>query len=207
MSNDPNAQGENEEVQETPASEGENTASPEEDNEGTGDENSGDEENSGGEEITPLTAENLSLPDNLQADEKFVSSFIDTLNDADLSPQDRANALTQIHADAMSAMLEQVQTDAVAEIQKWGEDIASHKDLGGDNLAATEAAVADVMQEFGSPELSEWIDTTGIGNRVEFVEFLTKVSRVISEGKPTVGDPTSEETKTQAQRIFNSKDE
>lgn len=62
----------------------------------------------------------------------------------------------------------------------------SMKELGAESKSAI-AACGKALNKFGSPELRELMDETGVGNHKEMVKFMAKVGKLVSED--TVADP------------------
>jgi hypothetical protein len=165
--------------------------------EGTGAEGDG----SSSEAPEALTVEAISLPEGFEASPETLSEFVDVLNDAEGTPQERADKLLAMH----TKLVEETQA---AQAQKWidrqeaaKKEITEHATFGGDNLDASVDTVQAALKEFGSPELNDLLDSTGAGNSIHMFTFLHKIGQLMSEGKPLVGAPTSEK-QSRAERMY-----
>ena len=150
----------------------------------------------------PLTAEDITVPEGFELNEASRDAFLAVVNDATLDPKARTNALVEMHTKAMADAQTAGAEAWIARQTASAKLITDDPTIGGANLVATQAKFAAVLDEFGSPELREQIDISGIGNQKPFADFLLKVSEIISEGNPVVGDPTSGETKTTANTLY-----
>lgn len=118
-------------------------------------------------------------PDDMPLNEEAVGEFKTIAKELKLAP-DAAQKLVDL-----SVKLERARGDAfVAQVTKWGEEVKADKELGTpENLAAA----AKLVQDFGTPELRDLLNTTGMGNHPEVVRFISKVSKVLSEDKIVAG--------------------
>lgn len=80
------------------------------------------------------------------------------------------------------ASQEQRQAEAwQQQTEKWAADVKADKDIGGDNLPTNLSAAQRAIDQFGSPELKEYLNGTGLGNNPELVKFCVKVGKAMSE--------------------------
>ena len=151
-----------------------------------------------------VTAETLKLPEGFELDagqKETFDSFLEVVN-GEGTPAERGEKLMALYAKAQEAELNR-QADAWINRQKeMAKEITEGQEFGGDKLEKAQSQVAHVINEFATPELVEAIDTTGIGNNIHFFRFLHKIGGILSEGKPVVGDPTSGNNPTLAQRLY-----
>ncbi|EOW2737475.1 peptidase [Klebsiella michiganensis] len=80
------------------------------------------------------------------------------------------------------AGVQQRQTEAwQAQTEQWAADVKADKDVGGDKLTANLSAAQRALDQFGTPELREYLDGTGLGNHPELVKAFIKVGKAMSE--------------------------
>jgi hypothetical protein len=147
----------------------------------------------------PVTADQLTIPEGFALNEATSKAFLDIFNSTEGTPQDRANALVKFYTDQQTA-----QVQAWIDRQKAdGEAIKNDPEIGGANFGASETAFAQVLKDFGTPELIADLNQSGLANKLSFAKFLVAVSKVTSEGKPLVGAPTSGGAEqTAAQKLY-----
>jgi hypothetical protein len=139
----------------------------------------------------PLTFEGLKLPEGVTATAETLAPVLALFNDDKLSAADRVSALAGLHANLV-AEAEAKQAEAwVARQTAAQNEIRNDPELGGNKLDASLAGWSAVLNEFGTSELRESLNVSGMGNNIHFARFLSKVAAVMSEGKPVVGAPTS----------------
>ncbi|MGV0269762.1 peptidase [Klebsiella michiganensis] len=80
------------------------------------------------------------------------------------------------------AGVQQRQTEAwQAQTEQWAADVKADKEVGGDKLTANLSAAQRALEQFGTPELREYLDGTGLGNHPELVKAFIKVGKAMSE--------------------------
>lgn len=143
-------------------------------------------------------------PDGMDLDTEAVAAFEPLARELNLS-QEAAQKLVDIYASRMSALGSAQQAQALQQRQGWEAAVRSDKDLGGQNLESTLNAGKQALKQFGTPELVNLLNHTGLGSNPEFVRFCATVGKAMAEdtfhrgGSGSVaGDPS--------QRLFpNSK--
>lgn len=148
----------------------------------------------------PLTADDLTFPDGFEVQEEFRDEFLTVVNNAELSPKDRAQGLVDLYTKAAQAASE-ASSQAWQETQTtWREEVKTDY---GDKLQPALGRIEKLIDEHGSAELREVFDLTGAGNNLHMIKFLDKVSGLLTEGGHVSGQPSSTE-KTTAQKLFPS---
>ncbi len=151
----------------------------------------------------PLTVEDIKLPDGVTASPEQLTELTALFNDEALAPADRVAKLVEMHAKLVADSEAKIAADWNARQAEASKALLNHPEMGGAKLAASQAAWSQLLNEFGSPALRAELDTTGMGNSVEFGQFLLKIAAVTSEGKPLVGAPTSDnEAVSVADRLY-----
>lgn len=80
------------------------------------------------------------------------------------------------------AGVQQRQTEAwQAQTEQWAADVKADKEVGGDKLTANLSAAQRALDQFGTSELREYLDGTGLGNHPELVKTFIKVGKAMSE--------------------------
>lgn len=108
---------------------------------------------------------------------------------ADFEPVARELNLTNEQAqklvDVYPKILAGVQQRQVEAWQKqtegWAETVKADKEVGGDKLTSNLSAAQRALDQFGTPELREYLDGTGLGNHPELVKAFIKVGKAMSE--------------------------
>ena len=71
------------------------------------------------------------------------------------------------------------QVEAVT--QGWLDQSSSDKEFGGERLDANLAVAKTALDKFGTPELKQLMNQTGLGNHPELIRFFYRAGKAISE--------------------------
>lgn len=154
-------------------------------------------------EDTPLSATDITIPEDLVIDETLRDEFIGLLNDKEKSPAERAQALVDLQVKAATAASE-ASSKAWTDMQtEWRDAVKADSDVGGDKLEPALGRVGKLISEYGSEELSSVLDLTGAGNNVHVIKFLDKMAQRLTEGGAFPGLPGGQQA-TAASRLFPS---
>ena len=118
-------------------------------------------------------------PDDMPLNEDAVGEFKTIAKELKLAP-DVAQKLVDLNV-----KLERARADAfVKQVAKWGDEVKADKELGTpENLAAA----AKVVEQLGTPELRDLLNSTGMGNHPVVVRFMSTISKALSEDKIVSG--------------------
>ncbi len=106
----------------------------------------------------------------------------DVFKQAKLSQEQADILLNAYHGDLVNAgqVLEQeLQTAIVNQRNTWANQVKADNELGGQNFANTKLNIGRVMQQFGTPELKNFLNQSGLGYNPDFVRFMNKVGTLI----------------------------
>lgn len=93
-------------------------------------------------------------------------------------PQESAQKILDKIAPALKA---KQQEGLKAAVQGWTEASKSDKEFGGDNLSASIASANKALNKFGTPELRELLNGSGLANHPEVLRMLTRAGKAISD--------------------------
>ncbi|HHW7541933.1 peptidase [Escherichia coli] len=65
--------------------------------------------------------------------------------------------------------------------ESWAETVKADKEIGGDKLTANLSAAQRALDQFGTPELKEYLNATGLGNHPDLVKTFVKIGKAMSE--------------------------
>lgn len=86
------------------------------------------------------------------------------------------------------AGVQQRQADAwQAQTEEWAATVKADKEIGGDKLTANLGVAQRALDTFGTPELKEYLNGTGLGNHPELVKAFVKVGKAMSEDGVVTG--------------------
>ena len=152
-------------------------------------------------ETTTIEYKDFKLPDGMETTPESVAQFKALAGEYKLS-QEQAQKLVDMQADFMSKHTKAIE-DRWAEVnQEWKTAAQSDKEFGGKEFAANLGIAKKALEKYGSPALTEAIETTGMGNHPEFIRLLYKVGQTLKEDKVMDnGQATGNQTDL-AKRLF-----
>lgn len=140
----------------------------------------------------------LKMPEGVELDKAAADEFQAIAKELKL---DQASA--QKVAD-IGAKMAQRQTEAHAKlVESWVENVKTDKEIGGDKLDQNLAVARKALETFGTPELKDVLNATGLGNHPEVIRAFLKAGKLISEDKFVAGSPKGAETDI-AKKLFPS---
>ena len=85
----------------------------------------------------------------------------------------------------------------------WAEQSRTDKESGGDAFDQNMAVALKTLNTFGSPELKEVLNASGLGNHPAVIKLLVKAGKAISEDGFVTGSPQGADNDP-AKRLFPS---
>lgn len=123
----------------------------------------------------------IKVPDGMTLDQGMLDTFTPVFRELKLT-QEQAQKLADAYAPMIKAQAEAATQARLADFQKivgeWKDETI--KALGADS-AKKMALAAKAINKLGGPELREVLNETGVGNKIELVNFFIKVGEIVSE--------------------------
>ena len=146
-----------------------------------------------GEEL--WEAGDIGLPDGFEEmDSEALEMFVPVAKQLNLS-KDQAQQVINVHAEVMHKAGEFIEQEVQAQFKEWANESMKDSEVGGAKLQQNVAYAKTAIDQFGSTELKDILNMSGLGNNVEVIRMLSKVGEAISndrfiQGKSTDGQPT-----------------
>lgn len=141
----------------------------------------------------------FTAPEGFELGDAGIGAFSEFAKKSNLS-QDAAQALLTEMVPAMA----QRQAEALEQMKgEWTNSAKSDKEFGGDSFDANLATAKKALETFGTPEFSEFLETSGLGNHPEMIRVLYRAGKAISEDSfvPARGSNAAGEV-SMAQRMY-----
>lgn len=152
--------------------------------------------------------EAFTLPDGMELDQEGMESFTDLAKGLKLN-QEQAQGLVTLYAERMQAAMADVQKVQQEQFQEqlstWEKDSRADKEFGGEKLDENLAVAKKALDRFGSPELTELLTKTGLGNHPEVIRAFHRVGKAIADDghiMPGAGGGSSDDPESRARRHF-----
>lgn len=140
-------------------------------------------------EGAPETYADFEVPEGVELDKDLIGKASELFKEANMS-QETAQKFVDLYAgaqqEATDAMVK-MHTDQVAD---WETNLRADKDIGGDNLNQSLANAKLALQTHGTPELTKYLDETGLGKHPEIIRLLNNFGATLQEDNPGAGKPS-----------------
>ena len=135
------------------------------------------------------------MPEGIEADKGRLDAFTAIAKEAKLSPEVAQKVV------GLEAARIQAEADAhVAMVKGWAETVTADPVLG---VAENQGVAKSVIEKFGTPELRQYLNDTGLGKHPELVKFAYAVGKAMSEDSLVRGQAEASNVSV-AKRMFPS---
>jgi hypothetical protein len=95
---------------------------------------------------------------------------------------EQAQKMVDLYGTKIMPMVQQQQAEAwQKQTEGWAETVKADKEIGGDKLTANLSAAQRALDQFGTPDLKEYLNATGLGNHPDLVKTFVKIGKAMSE--------------------------
>lgn len=140
------------------------------------------------------------------------TKLTDVFKKAKLSQEQADILLNAYHGDVANLGQQfdnELQAAIVTQRNTWANQVKADSELGGQNFANTKLNIGRVMQQFGTPELKNFLNESGLGYNPDFVRFMNKVGTLIGNDTNFINSqgaiPSEQERREEALRKLYSK--
>ena len=123
----------------------------------------------------------FTLAEGYELDAQALPEFEATFKDLGLS-QEQAQKLVDLDAKRTLAAQQTAQAQQAQQIQAWVGELKQDPDFGGANFESNVALAQKAMGQFGTTELRQMLETSGLGSHPEVVRFFHRVGKELGEG-------------------------
>lgn len=143
------------------------------------------------EETPPGAPEKYAFtaPEGQELDTSALAQFEPVARELNLT-QEQAQKLVDVYPKVLAGVQQQQAESWQKQTEDWAATVKADKDIGGDKLASNLGAAQRAIDTFGTKELKEYLDGTGLGNHPELVKFCIKVGKGMAEDQIITGNKT-----------------
>lgn len=95
---------------------------------------------------------------------------------------EQAQKMVDLYGTKIMPMVQKQQAEAWQKTtEQWAADVKADKEIGGDKLTTNLSAAQRALDLFGTPELKEYLEVTGLGNHPDLVKTFVKIGKAMSE--------------------------
>lgn len=141
-------------------------------------------------EGAPDAYADFTTDEGFELDAGVLSDFQALAKELNLS-QASAQKLIDLQGKLEAARATGAQQAITAQAETWAKAVENDAELGGEHFEATRETAAKAIQQFGSPELRQLLNETGLGNHPELVRFCQRIGKALSEDNLVLGGTQS----------------
>ena len=120
-------------------------------------------------------------PEGQELDAAALEQFEPIARELNLT-NEQAQKMVDLYGTKIMPMVQQQQVEAWQKTtEQWAADVKADKEIGGDKLTGNLSAAQRALAQFGTPELKEYLEGTGLGNHPELVKAFVKIGKAMSE--------------------------
>ncbi len=135
---------------------------------------------------SPETYETFTLPDGIEVDTAALESFVPLAKQLKLT-QDEAQAVVDYEAKRVKEFTASQETAWNDMQTEWRTATQSDKEIGGPAFDQSLANAKKFLGAYGTNELVEALDATGMGNHPELIRAFSRAGKAMSEDNLAIG--------------------
>ena len=116
----------------------------------------------------------------IELDTEALKDFEPVARDLNLT-NEQAQKLVDAYPKILAGVQQRQAEAWQAQTEQWAADVKADKEIGGDKLTANLSAAQRALDQFGSSELKEYLNATGLGNHPDLVKTFVKIGKAMSE--------------------------
>lgn len=134
----------------------------------------------------PETYEDFDIPEGVEFDEAGLKEYVAVAKQLNLSQTD-AQALISHEATRRADYVEAQISEWKAVQDEWVTSVKSDKEIGGPAYDQSLSNAKKFLTAYGTPELIQALNDTGMGNHPEFVRAFARAGKAMGEDNLTIG--------------------
>lgn len=152
-------------------------------------------------EGAPDSYEDFTVPEGMEVDADLMKEFVPIAKENNLT-QEQAQKLVDVYNKQQEKSVEAA-AQGWQDIQsEWRKSSENDSEFGGSNFQENIGKAKEFLKEFGTDELYEALEVTGVGNHPEFIRAFARAGKALSEARVVTGKTVAPQQKTIAETLF-----
>lgn len=151
------------------------------------------------EGVAPDEYAAFDMPEGVELDQDMLDKALPLMRESGMS-QETAQKFVTLQAEAASKASDALSNQHVEQVNKWESDLKADAEIGGDKLNQTLANAKHALQQVGTPELTKYLDDTGLSNHPELIRVFAKMGSLMQEDNPGAGNGSGNSGLTDQER-------
>ena len=133
-----------------------------------------------------------------ELDSDVTSAFTEVARELNM-PQDEAQKVIDKMAPVLEARTAKMLEAATTE---WGNAAKTDKEFGGDKFDESLATAKSFLTEFGTPEITQLLNQSGLGNHPEVIRLFYRAGKALGPDRVITGQASTGAGNSIAQRMY-----
>lgn len=142
-----------------------------------------------GADGAPESYADFVMPEGVEVDAALLEKAGPMFKEIGLS-QDQAQMVVNLHAEQVEAMVTGQVEAFNQQVTDWEAAAKTDKEFGGDKFDENLSVAKVGMDKLATPELKDFLETTGAGSHPEMMRLFYRVGQLMKEDAPAGGNPT-----------------
>ena len=179
------------------------------DGEGNADDKAGDDKSKAkaddkSKQVAPEKYEDFKLPEGTEVDTELMGEFTTLAKELNLT-QEQAQKLAELGGKIALKANGPGEAEVVAQAKDvWGKQTMADKEIGGDKLTENLSVAKKTLDTFGTPELKDLLNKSGMGNHPEVIRLFYKIGKQISEDTVLVTGNRAPSAQNHADKLYGN---
>jgi|DEB0MinimDraft_10_1074344.scaffolds.fasta_scaffold54939_2 hypothetical protein len=145
----------------------------------------------------------FSMPEGVTIDDATLGDLKTLSKDLGLS-QEQAQKIADLGVQQSQRWAEQQVEYAKQVREEWAEQVKVDKEIGGMSMDETLSTARQALKAYGTPELVNLLNETGLGNHPEMIRAFSRIGKTIGDDSVVPGGRNSNEPLDPAKRLYNN---
>lgn len=149
----------------------------------------------------PEKYEDFAAPEGAELDSAVMEEFATAARELNL-PQEAAQKMI----DKMAPMIAKRQAEQLQTARTdWANQAKADPEYGGAKMESSMVHAKQALSKFGTPEFTELLDQSGLGNHPEVIRFMVKAGKALAEDTIVTGGQPASAPLSHADRLYGAK--
>jgi hypothetical protein len=154
-------------------------------------------------EAAPETVYEFTMPEGVEIDPATLGNLTELSKELGLT-KEQAQKVADLGAQQAQRWA-QAQEQAINDVSaQWIDTVKTDKEIGGDRMAEKLAVAKRALDRFGSPELTQLLDESRLGNHPELIRAFYRAGKAISDDALVPGGRSVRGSNDPASRLYDN---
>lgn len=153
----------------------------------------------------PENYADFTLPEGMEIDQEALGKATPLFKELGLT-QDKAQKVIDLYTDIQREQVQGQIENHNTRVTEWAQQAEADPEIGGEKFKENVAIAKQGLEKFGTPALTELLESYGIGSHPEVVRAFYKIGKLTQEDNPGSGARASEARGNVVDRLYGKKE-